>query len=513
MGKRVEIARMEEKKMVRRSHVIFLIVSMIPLVSLTIFLSFYVFPDMIEKGESLVLYTSVAILGVVFVLCLLGYFISIHRIRKMMKTQTETTQPSLLFIRIYIFESLIPLGCLAMLLFMYILPEFIRRGDTTKLYSIIGVVALCFALSFLGYSLSKRDMSGTFETLKIAMEKMDTLVTVSTSITGVTNIDEVCNRIVVGVHRLLEVAAVYLFTQDTTEWIFRDEAGLPWKNLEDDDADFLTELRDQVLLDHNVLCFDARRLKKKYFKSRLGNQVQVMVAPLMFGTECQGAILLVNKRNETGEFTKTDIEIVKALALQGAISIQNAEYRETQINYFTHTTGLLVSSMEGNVVPRDHLHNVARYAGMMSRKLKIEEKDRRDIYFAALLHDIGMLKIRPEMIAQPKHFKQHPLLGARMVGRIILWKNLVPIIEHHHEHYDGSGYPSGLVGPEIPLFARIIFVAESFDAMTNPNSYRPLMSFEDALKDLKSFSGERYDPKLVEIFEQGLIENELIKVE
>jgi HD-GYP domain-containing protein (c-di-GMP phosphodiesterase class II) len=121
-----------------------------------------------------------------------------------------------------------------------------------------------------------------------------------------------------------------------------------------------------------------------------------------------------------------------------------------------------------------------------------------------------MLKIRRELITQPQHYRQHPILGARLVGRIMLWKDLVPIIRHHHEYYDGTGYPYGLMGPEIPLAARIIGIAEAFDAMTNSNSYRPSLTFIEAMEDLKKYSGTRYDPKLVEIFEEELRSNDML---
>ena len=115
-----------------------------------------------------------------------------------------------------------------------------------------------------------------------------------------------------------------------------------------------------------------------------------------------------------------------------------------------------------------------------------------------------MVKVPADQKHDPENHRRHPLLGAELVGRITLWRELVPLIRSHHENLDGSGYPAGLAGEAIPLGARIIAIAESFDAMTNPNSYQIGRSFDEAFADLRRNAGSRYDPKLVEIFETEL---------
>ena len=234
--------------------------------------------------------------------------------------------------------------------------------------------------------------------------------------------------------------------------------------------------------------------------ARADSRHQAVGIPISVNEDLKGVLLLMDKRSDDGRFTPVDLDILESLAVQSAISLQNAEFHEIQINYFTHTIELLVMSLEGSVVPRNHLHNVARYAGMIARQLKIDDGLRRNIHFAALLHDIGMIKVPPDRQAVKDHYEAHPLLGSEMVGRITLWQDLVPIIRHHHENYDGSGYPQKLTGPDIPLSARIIAIAESFDAMTNPHSYRTVLDRDGALTELQINSGSRYDPKLVDLF-------------
>jgi putative nucleotidyltransferase with HDIG domain len=226
----------------------------------------------------------------------------------------------------------------------------------------------------------------------------------------------------------------------------------------------------------------------------------VLAVPLRFGEESRGILLLVHRLAGSGSFTGSDLELSASLSQQGAICLANAAFHETQINYFTHTIELLVLSMEGSIVPRRHLHNVASYAGILSRKLQLDDAERRRLHFAALLHDIGMIKIPADLKSVPEHYQLHPVIGAEMVSRIVLWNDLVPIIQYHHENFDGSGYPDRLAGDVIPLGARIVAIGESFDAMTNPESYRTALDFDNALDELRRGAGTRYDPLLVELF-------------
>jgi HD-GYP domain-containing protein (c-di-GMP phosphodiesterase class II) len=132
---------------------------------------------------------------------------------------------------------------------------------------------------------------------------------------------------------------------------------------------------------------------------------------------------------------------------------------------------------------------------------------------SALLHDIGKIGIPDEVLNKKgklskenwEAIKAHPRLGANIVSNI---PNLAPCVSsilHHHERWDGSGYPQGLKGEEIPLEARILAIADSFEAMTSARPYRPALSLEAVVKELRQGAGIQFDPKLVEIF-IGIIE-------
>jgi HD-GYP domain-containing protein (c-di-GMP phosphodiesterase class II) len=134
---------------------------------------------------------------------------------------------------------------------------------------------------------------------------------------------------------------------------------------------------------------------------------------------------------------------------------------------------------------------------------------------AALLHDIGKIGIPDSALNKPARLtsaeflmvKAHPVITAQIVGKIEALAHLVPIIRHHHERWDGTGYPDGLKGDDIPLLARILAVADGFEAMTSERPYRRARSEEEALAELKKCAGSQWDPKVVEAFLQMLEED------
>jgi HD-GYP domain-containing protein (c-di-GMP phosphodiesterase class II) len=127
---------------------------------------------------------------------------------------------------------------------------------------------------------------------------------------------------------------------------------------------------------------------------------------------------------------------------------------------------------------------------------------------AALMHDIGMIGVRDELLTKHsklssheyKEVMQHALHGAEIISKIKQLSYIVPIVKHHHERYDGEGFPDGLAGEKIPLHARIIALADSFDAMTSNRPYRKSLSYDWAIEEIKRQAGSQFDPELVDIY-------------
>jgi putative nucleotidyltransferase with HDIG domain len=142
---------------------------------------------------------------------------------------------------------------------------------------------------------------------------------------------------------------------------------------------------------------------------------------------------------------------------------------------------------------------------MIGEELGMGFEDVEQLRFAGLLHDIGKTGLPGEILLKPSRLTadelaqvhSHAEIGASIVDQIEFLKSLTPVILHHHEHWDGSGYPMGLSGEDIPLLARILCVADAFDAMTTKSSYKKRMPFATARKELEANVGTHFDPRVV----------------
>jgi putative nucleotidyltransferase with HDIG domain len=151
---------------------------------------------------------------------------------------------------------------------------------------------------------------------------------------------------------------------------------------------------------------------------------------------------------------------------------------------------------------------VAKYAEQIAREMGIEEDEIKNIRLAGLLHDIGKIGTYDYLLDKAaslteKEFeivKNHPEQGVTILRDIKKLKKIIPLIRHHHERINGRGYPNGLKGEEIPLGARILHVADSYDSMTSDRPYRPAPGKEYAISELKKHKGTQFDPEVVDAF-------------
>lgn len=175
------------------------------------------------------------------------------------------------------------------------------------------------------------------------------------------------------------------------------------------------------------------------------------------------------------------------------------------------STSEVRSLIENLAIPdglsEDHSENVAFIAASIADELGMDEREIDTIISAALLHDIGKLGIDGNILSKdgalsPEEFeeiKKHPLLGAEFLHEARFFEQELPMILHHHERFDGQGYPDGLRGEEIPLGARIISVAETIDGLLSGSTYREASSSRETITELRRCSGTQFDPQLVQI--------------
>jgi putative nucleotidyltransferase with HDIG domain len=169
---------------------------------------------------------------------------------------------------------------------------------------------------------------------------------------------------------------------------------------------------------------------------------------------------------------------------------------------------------------RGHSERVTRYSIAIAREMGLSELRVQTIEYAGLLHDMGKIGIQHEILLKPSALsedewalmKQHPATGARIVSDLHFLKGAKGVVRFHHERYDGKGYPDGLAGDKIPLEARIVKVADAFDAMRSDRPYRRALSLADALDELRRGSGSEFDPRVVGAF-MTLVKEERIELE
>jgi putative nucleotidyltransferase with HDIG domain len=173
-------------------------------------------------------------------------------------------------------------------------------------------------------------------------------------------------------------------------------------------------------------------------------------------------------------------------------------------------SSLILAIEEKDRYTQGHSKRVAHYASLMAEHLGLTDSEHQDLVFAAHLHDIGKIGISEKLLNKPgtlspeefEAFKTHPIKGVKILEPLEFLGHLLPVIEAHHERFDGQGYPNGLKGGEIPYFARIIAVCDTFDAITSERSYRSSRPFHDAIQEIQDSSGTQFDPQVAKAFIQ-----------
>jgi len=233
-----------------------------------------------------------------------------------------------------------------------------------------------------------------------------------------------------------------------------------------------------------------------------------------------GVITIYDKRNNKS-FTRFDQEIIMTIAEQAVIAIKNAQMYREQENLAISSVKSLATILDTRdtslCIPRTAFVKIVLAVG---QEMDLDQIELHSLHCAALLHDAGQLFVPDEILSKPtkltgeeyKLIKEHPARGAKIFEPTKYLKPVIPIILHHHENYDGTGYPNGLKGAEIPLSARIMAVVSAFLAIITPRTYRGARTIRDAQEEISRYSGTQFDPKVVAVFLKIMQRKEIRKV-
>jgi putative nucleotidyltransferase with HDIG domain len=208
-------------------------------------------------------------------------------------------------------------------------------------------------------------------------------------------------------------------------------------------------------------------------------------------------------------FTKEDLQLADALAASVSAGIESAQLFKQQRELFLKTITILAQAVElKDDYTGGHTMRVSKYAELLGRQVNLSRTDLRWIRFGTPLHDIGKIGIADSILCKPgpltpdefKVMQTHTVKGADILGTIAELAPVIPIVRSHHERWDGKGYPDGLAGEAIPRLARIVAVADTFDAMTSDRPYRKGMPPEVAFGEVAKQSGKQFDPECAKAF-------------
>ncbi len=238
---------------------------------------------------------------------------------------------------------------------------------------------------------------------------------------------------------------------------------------------------------------------------------QILVCGLSEHNHWTSALAIARPTSQS--FSSREAKLLQAVVRQASLAIHNRQLMEDLRELFYNTIEALVAAIEvKDPYTCGHSRRVAHWAADTARRFGLPEKDISDIYIAGIVHDVGKIAVEKTILCKPGKLtpeewaaiRVHPDCGAEIINRIPQLRHIVPGIRHHHERYDGRGYPLGLSGEAVPLSSQIIAVCDSYDAMTSERPYRPPLSSAAAVDELWRNAGAQWPPAIVEAFVSAL---------
>jgi len=235
----------------------------------------------------------------------------------------------------------------------------------------------------------------------------------------------------------------------------------------------------------------------------------LICAPIMVKHRVEGVICCERLLSKAGPFKEENLNLLTTIAYHAAVAIDNSNLYNDLLRVYLETVQSLAAALDAkDSYTHGHSRRVTGLALALAREMKLSENEINTLKHSALLHDIGKIGIAESILQKPSHLtddeficiKSHPITGAKILESVEFLKSVCLQIKHHHERFDGRGYPEGLSGVKIPLGSRIIAIADTYDAITSTRPYRQGLSHEVALEEIKRCSGSQFDPEVVGVF-------------
>jgi putative nucleotidyltransferase with HDIG domain len=396
--------------------------------------------------------------------------------------------------------------------------------DYVPVYSVVTMLVVVVILSVAGLLTSKITSRKAILAIEEYSEKLQKLLTTSRQVHEIGYSDVLLKKIMdVAIDMTGADAGSLLLTQGSDSLTFRIVTGQGTAELEGS-----TIPRSQGIVGwavdkgSPVRIEDASRDSRFYPEADklVGSETKsILCVPLRLDSAPLGALELVSRKQ--GAFSEEDEGLLKYFADQAALSLEKTRFVEDGRNFEIHLTNILIEAIENISGKRGHAKRVARYSLMVAEAISMPEEERKRLFKASLLHDIGFIRMSVSEAKTPSDYHAHAEVGADLLRPINFYADIVPVVLHHHERYDGKGYPAGLKGTDIPLDSRIIAIAEAFDAMVSTESYKSVekvisphihpsvVDFDLAIEEIRNNAGAQFDPDLAQAFVQAISEDDL----
>ncbi|MGM0598460.1 MAG: HD domain-containing phosphohydrolase [Candidatus Rifleibacteriota bacterium] len=354
------------------------------------------------------------------------------------------------------------------------------------------------------------------ELVKLQMEEMAALLEVGRVVSSTLDLKELLTKIMKTATKVMrcETSTVYLIDEQTNELYFHLVQGDPdvGAKLQEIRLPMGTGLAGWCAQNDKTVMVPDTDKDPRFFKGadkKSGFVTRSMICvPMRLKDKVIGVLQVLNRTGDI-PFNEHDVEMLENVANQAVSAIENARLYENIQKVYLSTIEVLATAIDAkDPYTQGHSRRVTQYSVSIAEELNLPQKEIENVRYAGLLHDVGKIGIKDSIIRKPGRLtdeeyaiiKKHPAIGAKILRPVDFLADKIPGVLHHHEYYDGRGYPDHLTAENIPLHGRIICVADAFDAMTTNRPYRKGLTVKTAIGELKKFSGKQFDPVCVEAF-------------
>ena len=389
--------------------------------------------------------------------------------------------------------------------------------------SVLTLLLIMAVLSGVIYALSKITAVRAINAIESYSDKLNTLLSTSRNVHRIDYSDVLLENIIESAVGITNADGAVLMINNGNSILIKITKGVVDRQLEKLTFIQSDGIAEKVLKNGKTINI-ADAGKTEIYLSDMDRRIikgskSLLCVPLSSDDKCMGVLELIGIGNDF--FNTEDEEMLKYFVEQSALAMKKNIFYEDLKNYEIHLTNILVEAIEKLTGKKGHLRRTVKYALLIGQGCRMSEKDLKILYRAAMLHDIGFLKIDMDEITSVEQYNAHAFLGFKLLEQITFYRDISYPVLYHHERYDGTGYPKGLSGEEIPLVSRIISIAEVCDVMMNRGTHeskarntgdnvsRRDLRFEEVISELKKNAGTQFDPHLVDVFITHVSEDNL----